>query len=134
MHILMRFSLLHADTLACQAVYQREGLRPEMLSQLGGDNTDHALQQRGRTAEFLAALSGKPSRAMVENCYRHLCVLEEKAAMAVSFQQDEVVNMLRTVYEVIHAMPEYYEALWRARGLPINMWEQLLSMAEPDVG
>ena len=58
MHILMRFSLLHADTLACQAVYQREGLRPEMLSQLGGDNTDHALQQRGRTAEFLAALSG----------------------------------------------------------------------------
>ena len=113
---------------ALRAVHAREGLRREKCTQVAGDSTEHAYQQR---TQFVKGLASN-DKATVENCYRHLIVLEEHAAMEAAFPGDEIINYLRMFHEVIHAQPEYYEELWHARypTLP-HVWEQLTKMPEP---
>ena len=52
--------------------------------------------------------------------------------MDAAYPGEEVVNYLRLFHEVVHAMPEYYSELWKARfpTLP-HVWKQLMSMPEP---
>eukprot|EP00966_Prymnesium_polylepis_P205249 4756310-Prymnesium_polylepis.2 len=51
--------------------------------------------------------------------------------MRAAFPGDEVFNYLRMFYEVWHAQPEYYSAIWAQCGLPPNVFESLLRMPEP---
>ena len=120
---------------ALLAVHKRAGLRPEKCIQAAGDSTEHAHQQRVKFLNKLSQQGGVAPdqvRSQAENCYRHLTVLEENAAMEAAYPGEEVVNYLRLFHEVVHAMPEYYTELWKARfpTLP-HVWKQLMSMPEP---
>ena len=103
-----------------------------MLLQCETDNTDHAqLGMRNFISDVLKDVPLESRRAIVENCYRHLTVLEEQAAMGAAFSGDEVVNYLRMFYEVWHAQPEYYRAAWLQCRHPLSVWEALMRMPEP---
>ena len=82
----------------------------------------------------MAELDSATLRAIIEGCYRHLTVLEEKAAMDAAFPDEEVISYLRCFYEVLHAQPIYYEQMWLAAGLPHAVFVQLMQMAEPTSG
>lgn len=106
-----------------------------MLLQVETDNTEHAQLGMRKFVEavLLADPTTKKGRAIVENCYRHLTVLEEQAAMAAAFAGDEIVNYLRMFYEVWHAQPEYYQAIWEQCDLPPDVFDALMRMPEPTV-
>ena len=112
-------------SLAYKAAFDCAGFIGEQLLQCETDNTDHAqLGMRNFVASCLSSVPAQAKRrAIVENCYRHLPVLEEQAAMSVAFPGDEVVNFLRMFYEVTHATPEYYHELWEKLNLPIKVFE-----------
>ena len=119
-------------SLAYKAAFDRAGFTGDQLLQAETDNTDHAqLGMRNFISSCLSSVPEKKRRAIVENCYRHLTVLEEQAAMSAAFPGDEVVNFLRMFYEVTHAMPEYYHEIWDKFGLPIKVFEALMRMPEP---
>ena len=119
-------------SLAYRAAFDRAGFTPSMLLQAETDNTDHAqLGMRNFIADVLKGVPPERRRALVENCYRHLAVLEEQGAMAAAFPNDEIVNYLRMFYEVWHAQPEYYREVWLQCGNPLNVWEALMRMPEP---
>eukprot|EP00966_Prymnesium_polylepis_P320462 7376848-Prymnesium_polylepis.1 len=93
-------------SLAYKAAYERGGFSAEQLIQCETDNTDHAqLGMRNFISDTLKDVPAEKRRAIVENCYRHLSVLEEQACMTAAFPGDEVVNFLRMFYEVTHATP-----------------------------
>ena len=117
---------------AYKAAFDRGGFTAEQLIQAETDNTEHAqLGMRNFIADALKDVPPEKRRAIVENCYRHLSVLEEQACMRAAFPGDEVVNYLRMFYEVWHAQPEYYSAIWAQCGLPPKVFEALLRMPEP---
>ena len=94
---------------AYTAAIEREGITADKLSSLETDNTDHA---RMTLEGVVATLDPATCRAIIEGCYRHLTVLEEKAAMDAAFPDEEVINYLRCFWEVLHAQPIYYEQMW----------------------
>ena len=121
--------------LAYKAAFDRAGLTAKMLLQVETDNTEHAQLGMRKFVEavLLADPTTKKGRAIVENCYRHLTVLEEQAAMAAAFAGDEIVNYLRMFYEVWHAQPEYYQAIWEQCDLPPDVFDALMRMPDPTV-
>ena len=116
---------------AYTAAIEREGITADRLSSLETDNTDHA---RMTLEGVVAKLDPTELKAIVEGCYRHLAVLEEKAAMDAAFPDEEVISFLRCFYEVLHAQPIYYEQMWLAAGLPHSIFKQLMQMPEPTSG
>ena len=106
-------------------------MQADKLTSAEGDSTEHAHQQRCKFIAELEKLGLKPNRALAENCYRHLAVLEESAAMNAAFPGEELVNMLRMIHEVLHSQPLYYEQLWGFCGLPMDVFRQLSTMPEP---
>ena len=107
---------------ALLAMFVRAGLQADKLTSVEGDSTEHAHQQRCKFIGELQRLGLKVDRALAENCYRHLSVLEEKASMDAAFPGEELVNMLRMIHEVLHAQPLYYEQLWGFCGLPMDFF------------
>ena len=85
---------------ALLAMFVRAGLQAGKLTSAEGDSTEHAHQQRCKFIAELEKLGLKVDRALAENCYRHLSVLEEKASMDSAFPGEELVNMLRMIQEV----------------------------------
>ena len=113
---------------------------PEMLSQLEGDSTPHAVNQREDTLTALengfVGLAGllkklPTGQAVAENCYRHLTVLEENDANEAAYPKKEILNFLRMVHGVIQSETELYRQIWARAGLPPCVFEQLKSMPEP---
>ena len=95
---------------ALLAAIQAVGVKPELLTQVEGDSTDHAIQQRSGFIDGLV-LKGKlrDGRAIVENCFRHLIVLEENAAMEAAFPgAASPLLWLYSLHEVVHSQPEFY--------------------------
>ena len=126
------YQTAHQGALAYKAAFDRGGFSPEMLLQAETDNTDHAqIGMRSFIADVLKDVPLEKRRAIVENCYRHLTVLEEQAAMGAAFPGDEIICYLRMFYEVWHAQPEYYREVWLQCGLPLNIWKALMRMPEP---
>ena len=120
-------------SLAYKAAFDRGGFTAEQLIQAETDNTDHAqLGMHSFISDVLKDVPVEKRRAIVENCYRHLTVLEEQACMRAAFPgTDEVINYLRMFYEVTNAAPEYYSSVWQQCGLPMDVWEKLMQMPEP---
>ena len=78
-------------SLAYKAAFERAGFLAESLIQTETDNTDHAqLGMRNFISDVQKGVPTAKQRAIVENCYRHLTVLEEQAAMTAAFAGDEV--------------------------------------------
>ena len=85
---------------ALLAAFERAKLQASKLSQVEGDSTEHAEQQRRKFITALEQLGLQAGRAIAENCYRHLTVLEEKAVMEAAYPGAEVVNFMRMIHEV----------------------------------